>query len=67
VALRDVLKQNVDYHQVRDNFESKRPEYVEKISATMGEPWTVEVNVNEIFPYATDSREKDDIGSCIAK
>ncbi|KAH7120723.1 hypothetical protein EDB81DRAFT_631359, partial [Dactylonectria macrodidyma] len=40
---------------IRDNWESKREGHEKAISDILGEPWTININPNAIWPYAEDN------------
>ncbi|KAH7140463.1 hypothetical protein B0J13DRAFT_421886, partial [Dactylonectria estremocensis] len=40
---------------IRDNWESKREGLEKAISDILGEPWTININPNAIWPYAEDN------------
>ena len=44
---------------VRDNWESKKPDLTSKVSSILGEPYTLEVDMNAVYAYATDGYAKD--------
>jgi len=51
---------------VRDNFESKKPEHEAEIARLIGaESFTINVNTNLVFAYAADSYAQNNTGSCI--
>ncbi|ETI24879.1 hypothetical protein G647_04249 [Cladophialophora carrionii CBS 160.54] len=50
---------------VRDEWESKRPEFEAKISKTLGQPWTVTTNPNLLYVYTDDDSYKSRIGEII--
>ena len=50
---------------MRDEWESKRPEFEEKISKALGESWTIVANPNLLYVYTDDESYKSRIGSVI--
>jgi hypothetical protein len=50
---------------VRDEWESKRPEFEARISKALGEPWTVTTNPNLLYVYTEDESYKSRIGTVI--
>src|SRR5436189_6232228 len=46
---------------IRDNYESVKPELLKQIEdlRVTGIPYTIDINVNEVFAYATESYSKD--------
>jgi len=50
---------------VRDEFDSKKPELEAKLKEILGVEWTVDVNPNAIFPYCTDESGKSQLGRYI--
>ncbi|KAF7561479.1 hypothetical protein G7046_g2657 [Stylonectria norvegica] len=52
---------------IRDGWENKKEEYEKAISETLGQPWTIKINPNAIFPYGDDgSWAKTSTGDLIA-
>ncbi|KAI5859929.1 hypothetical protein GGS23DRAFT_254771 [Durotheca rogersii] len=51
---------------IRDDWDSKKPEFEQKLSKVLTVPWTIDVNPNQLYPYADSSYAKDRLGSCIA-
>ncbi|KIW76401.1 hypothetical protein Z517_11147 [Fonsecaea pedrosoi CBS 271.37] len=50
---------------VRDEWESKKPEIEARISKTLGEAWTVTTNPNQLYMYTNDESYKSRIGNII--
>jgi hypothetical protein len=50
---------------VRDEWEAKKDELAKTLSDLLGETWTMEVNANALYPYATTDYAKNSLGSCI--
>jgi hypothetical protein len=44
---------------VRDNWESQKPELASKVASILGQTYTLEVNMNAVYAYATDGYAKD--------
>ena len=52
---------------VRDNWESKKPEFEKTISELFGTAWTIEVNPLVLQAYATGSSAQQEAGQKIAR
>ncbi|KAK6952640.1 hypothetical protein Daesc_004930 [Daldinia eschscholtzii] len=52
---------------VRDDWENKKSDLEQKLSDTLTTPWTVDVNPNQLYAYATEGYAKESLGSCIAE
>ncbi|KAI1478536.1 hypothetical protein F4774DRAFT_385191 [Daldinia eschscholtzii] len=52
---------------VRDEWENKKSDLEQKLSDTLMTPWTVDVNPNQLYAYATEGYAKESLGSCIAE
>jgi hypothetical protein len=50
---------------VRDEWDSSKQDFEQQLSTLLGQPWTIEVNPNAIWPYHNDGYAKDSLGSCI--
>ncbi|EXJ60291.1 hypothetical protein A1O7_04443 [Cladophialophora yegresii CBS 114405] len=50
---------------VRDEWDSKRPDFEDRISRTLGQPWTVTANSNLLYVYTEDESYKSRIGEII--
>ncbi|KEF59413.1 uncharacterized protein A1O9_04257 [Exophiala aquamarina CBS 119918] len=50
---------------VRDEWESKKPEIEERISKALGETWTISVNPNLLYANTDDEGRKSNIGAVI--
>ncbi|GJN83194.1 hypothetical protein VFPFJ_11152 [Purpureocillium lilacinum] len=51
---------------VRDDWESKKPEFEKSLSDILGEQWTIDINPNQIYAYAVDGYAKESLGSMLA-
>ncbi|POR37052.1 Uncharacterized protein TPAR_02755 [Tolypocladium paradoxum] len=51
---------------VRDEWENKKGELEQSISNVLGVPWTLDINPNQIYAYATDDYAKRATGSMLA-
>ena len=51
---------------VRDDYESKKPDYEKEMTETLGAEWSIVINPLAVWPYAGDSWAKDRLGSCLA-
>ncbi|KAI0118072.1 hypothetical protein F4776DRAFT_672962 [Hypoxylon sp. NC0597] len=51
---------------VRDEWDNKKSEIEQQLSDILTIPWTIDVNPNQIYAYATDGYAKESLGSCIA-
>ncbi|KAI1370982.1 hypothetical protein F4677DRAFT_436794 [Hypoxylon crocopeplum] len=51
---------------IRDEWDSKKSDIERQLSDILTVPWTVEVNPNQLYTYATDGYAKESLGSCIA-
>ncbi|OTA65826.1 hypothetical protein K449DRAFT_462916 [Hypoxylon sp. EC38] len=52
---------------VRDEWDNKKPEIEQQLSDVLTIPWTIDVNPDQIYAYATDGYAKQSLGSCIAE
>ncbi|KAI8965553.1 hypothetical protein F5Y11DRAFT_294758 [Daldinia sp. FL1419] len=52
---------------IRDEWDNKKSDLEQKLSDTLTRPWTVDVNPNQLYAYATESYAKESLGSCIAE
>ncbi|KAG5995909.1 hypothetical protein E4U54_002709 [Claviceps lovelessii] len=50
---------------VRDNWEAKKPDWEKKISHILRTPWTIDIDVHQIYAYATDGWAKECTGSML--
>jgi hypothetical protein len=50
---------------VRDEWESKKGDLEKKLAGILGVEWTLDVQPNALYPYATEGYAKDSLGSCI--
>ncbi|KAG6004506.1 hypothetical protein E4U43_000720 [Claviceps pusilla] len=50
---------------VRDNWEAKKPDWEKKISDILRTPWTIDMDVHQIYAYATDGWAKECTGSML--
>ncbi|CAK7220082.1 hypothetical protein SCUCBS95973_004036 [Sporothrix curviconia] len=50
---------------VRDKWEEKKPDFEKKISDALGTAWTIDINPLVLFPYATSSYGKENLGQLI--
>jgi hypothetical protein len=50
---------------VRDEWESKKPDFEAKISKALGETWTVTTNPHLLYVYTDDESYKSRIGDII--
>ncbi|KAI1773770.1 hypothetical protein F4818DRAFT_421710 [Hypoxylon cercidicola] len=51
---------------IRDEWDNKKSDIEKQLSDALTTPWTVDVNPNQLYPYATDGYAKESLGSCIA-
>ncbi|KAH8645669.1 hypothetical protein BX600DRAFT_444235 [Xylariales sp. PMI_506] len=51
---------------VRDEYDSKKENFAKDLSTVLSETWTIDVNPNLVFAYATDGYAKESLGSCLA-
>lgn len=51
---------------VRDEWENKKSQLEQSISSILGVPWTLDINPNQIYAYATDGYAKESTGSMLA-
>ncbi len=52
---------------VRDEWDSKKPDYEKQLSDILGTVWTIDINPNAIWLYYYDGYAKDSLGSCIKR
>lgn len=52
--------------RVRDEFEAKKPEFEEKLSNLLGQPWTISANMNLIYANVSDESYQSRVGSCVS-
>ncbi|KAK2746325.1 hypothetical protein FQN57_003207 [Myotisia sp. PD_48] len=50
---------------VRDEWESNKPDLENQLSELLSEAWTIDINPSAIWPYHNDGYAKDSLGSCI--
>ncbi|KAI0906489.1 hypothetical protein F4823DRAFT_627027 [Ustulina deusta] len=52
---------------VRDDWDAKKEELAAKVSQTLGVEWTIDVNPNQIYAYATEDKRyaRENLGACI--
>jgi hypothetical protein len=52
---------------VRDDWDAKKADVEKKLSDILGEPWTIDVNPNQIYVYAKDNNSyvKQSLGHCV--
>lgn len=51
---------------VRDEWENKKDEYEQRLSGLLGAPWTIDINLRQVYAYAQDGYAKESPGSMIA-
>ncbi|KAI1385209.1 uncharacterized protein F4822DRAFT_337359 [Hypoxylon trugodes] len=51
---------------IRDDWDNKKLDLEQQISNILTVPWTVDVNPNQLYAYATEGYAKESLGSCIA-
>jgi hypothetical protein len=51
---------------VRDEWDSKKPDFEKQLSDALGAAWTIDINPAAIWPYAIEGLAKDAIGSLLA-
>jgi hypothetical protein len=56
-----------DLHVVRDNWEGRKAGLEEELTTLFGQPWTIEVNPNQIYAYAEEGYAKESPGSMISQ
>ncbi|KAI0424106.1 hypothetical protein F5Y09DRAFT_348065 [Xylaria sp. FL1042] len=52
---------------VRDDWDAKKGEIEAKITALLGTEWTIDVNPNQVYAYATEDKPyaRENLGACI--
>ncbi|KAK0763752.1 hypothetical protein N5P37_003137 [Trichoderma harzianum] len=51
---------------IRDEWENKKDEYEQRLSGLLGAPWTIDINLRQVYAYAQDGYAKESPGSMIA-
>ncbi|KAK7931753.1 hypothetical protein PG985_002465 [Apiospora marii] len=51
---------------LRDEWDNKKAQYEKELSDILTVPWTMEVNPNQVYAYATEGYAKESLGDCIA-
>ncbi|KAI1097862.1 hypothetical protein F4804DRAFT_326310, partial [Jackrogersella minutella] len=51
---------------IRDEWDTKKSSIEQQLSDILTVQWTVDVNPNQLYAYATDGYAKESLGSCIA-
>ncbi|KAI1090540.1 hypothetical protein F5B19DRAFT_503996 [Rostrohypoxylon terebratum] len=51
---------------IRDAWENNKSGLEQQISGSLGVPWTVDINPNQLYAYAEDGYAKESLGDCIA-
>lgn len=52
---------------VRDDWESKKDSLAQSLSDVLGQPWTLDIDPNQLYAYATEGYAKECPGSMITQ
>ncbi|KAL7620055.1 hypothetical protein AAE478_010604 [Parahypoxylon ruwenzoriense] len=50
---------------IRDDWDNRKSDLEQQLSNALTTPWTVDVNPNQLYAYATEGYAKQSLGSCI--
>ncbi|OTB00742.1 hypothetical protein M426DRAFT_323989 [Hypoxylon sp. CI-4A] len=51
---------------IRDEWENKKPSFEQQTSSILTVPWTIDINPNQLYAYASEGYAKESLGDCIA-
>ncbi|KAK1252386.1 hypothetical protein MKX08_003573 [Trichoderma sp. CBMAI-0020] len=51
---------------IRDEWENRKPDYEDRISAVLGEPWKIDIDLRQVCAYAEDGYAAEATGSMIS-
>ena len=60
-------RRRADRGIVRDSWDSAKDGLAQDLSSLLGETWTIDVNPNQVYAYATEGYAKEQPGAMIAQ